>query len=723
MRYLTVCAAVIALSAGCPVWAGPTPSTPPPVDPNAASDPARAALVARLIGELGHDRYRVREAAHQKLLTMADEATVAALKEATRHRDPEVAIRAEEILRKLLHHTHVVVDALGRSIAGAKLEIISAAGGAVASVVSNSLGFVFVDLPSADSGRCRVRFSHPQYGLATGALDVPGDKGVVRVPLVDRRTEAFRRALIGVVLGPDGKGVAGAGVRSTIVRTPGEGLIQYHKNLPAIRTDSAGRFAIYVPDTNPRRERGKLIPLNSRYTVKVTAPDGADLFPYAGEHHNTRPVTVRLRLSEHFHRFRFESPGGGFVTDPKDLVYLGVSYVQPDGRGAVALDRGYVDRGGKLLPGTYRGWDARTNTKFLPLTVTRGSPVELVFWLPPPVSFGGRVVDGITGKPAAGAFVMGYSGHAHNNLALLTGDEWEGLGALPAGQTQDHPAFKPLGRMYGVRAVTRTDRAGRYRITQKPARPFYGLIAFARDRLPYGQHKQALPAPDQAGRIAVPDMPLFPAATVVVEPVFEGKYLPVSPKWLIDGQAQPEWFGRFRAARRRGAQFEYVHWLKLNRPQAIFVPAGLRLRLRFETPYDDKWSNAVYDGTIRLEQGKTLSIGKVAFSPAVAISVRVVGPDGKPIEGVAVRRMYAGTNHSSVAHNTDADGLAYFHANPDSAGKLVVSALTRRNAVAGQPEPVVPFKVGWEAAQDTPYRIALTKEQVARLLGDRRTRR
>ena len=707
MRQVALWVAVIVLSGGRPARAQPMP----------AADAARAELAARLIKELGDDRYRVREAAHQKLLTVADEATIAALKEATKHPDPEVAIRAEEILRKLLHHTHVVVDALGRSIAGAKLEILSASGQEIASVVSNSLGFVFVELPP-DSPRPRVRFSHPEYGLADGPLQVAGDEGMVRVPLVDRRTEAFRRALTGVVLDADGRPLAGAGIRSTIVWTPGEGLIQYQRDLPTIRTDRAGRFAIYVPDTNPKRERGKLIPPNSRYAFRVSPPDGADLFPYAGAHHNTSAVTVRLRRPEHFHRFRFESPDGGFVTDPKHLVYFGVSHVQADSGGTVGLDRRYLADGGKLVLGTYRAWDGRTNVEFLPLTVTKDSPTDLVFRLPAPVTYHGRVVDGITGKPAAGAFVMGYWSHGHNNLALLTDAEWKDLEALPAAQTHDHAALKPLGRMYAVRAVTRTDPAGRYRITEKPAQPFGGLIAFARDRLPYGPDMRALPASDDVHQVAVPEVPLFPAAKVVVEPVWNGQYGSISPLWLIDEQDQPEWIGRLRAACRRGGGIQYVHWLKPNRPQAIYVPAGVRLRLRFETPYDDKWSDATCDKVIQLDTGKEISIGKVTFSPGVALSVQVVGPDGKGVEGVAVRRMYKGTDSWSIAHNTDADGMAWFHADPDSAGTLGISELLRGEAFPRGLRPDVPFQVGRDAPP-APFRITLTAEQVAKLLGDR----
>ena len=103
MRYVALCLAVITISGGCPAWAGPRHPTPPPApadgdsrtEAGVAADAARAQLADRLIKELGDDRYRVREAAHQKLLTMADETTIAALKEATKHPDPEVAIRAE----------------------------------------------------------------------------------------------------------------------------------------------------------------------------------------------------------------------------------------------------------------------------------------------------------------------------------------------------------------------------------------------------------------------------------------------------------------------------------------------------------------------------------------------------------------------------------------------------------------------------------------------------
>ncbi len=674
---------------------------------------AHAQLIARLIEDLGSDLYRVREAAHQKLIDLATPLDLPALKAAAKSDDLEVAVRAEGILRELAQRNYnVCVDAMGKAIYKANVEI-TWKGGESESHVTNMLGCI--SLPNApDRRNARVRFSHPKYGTAEGKLYSPGSKGILRIPLVNKKSEAYKRALKGVVIGPDGRGIEGARVTSKIVRTPGEGLIQYVYNLAAVITDKNGHFSIYVPDLHPKKKRGKLIPVNSHYLITVVPPAGDDLFPVAGRYINTKLAEVALRRPEKFHRFKFESMSGGFVTDPKALVHLSVSYVQPNKGGSVGLDRRYALKGGKLLEGTYIGWDG--HKKFLPLHVTKDSPTELIFRTPPPVTFHGKVIDGITGKPIAGAFVMGYSGLAHNNLALLTDDQWKDLQVLSSNPKMDDPALAPLKRMYSFSALVRTDSEGRYQITQQSDEKFHSMLAFAKDSIPYTHYAFRLPKPDDKNQTPVPDMQLFPAARVIVEPVFSGTtYLSVSPKWIIDRKGQPDWIKKFRAAKTRNAKFAYVHWLKLNKHQAIYVPADLKLKLRLETPYNDELADAKLTKTIKLAQGKELSLGKISFTSAIAISVQVVDSAGKAVEGVAVRRMYKGSNSWSLAHNTDAKGMAYFHAKPNSSGKFGVTEIWKAKQYDDGPEPVAQFKVDSKAATSKPHRITLTDKQVQKL--------
>ena len=113
--------------------------------------------------------------------------------------------------------------------------------------------------------------------------------------------------------------------------------------------------------------------------------------------------------------------------------------------------------------------------------------------------------------------------------------------------------MKLLAKYYGVRKLVRTDGEGRFEITRQPDEGFYGLLAFDRNSVPYEVHVGLL-KPDAERRVDTWDFPLFPAAKVVVRPVFGGDHLSVSPEWLPTADGQPAWFGRFeRCDRRRNA--------------------------------------------------------------------------------------------------------------------------------------------------------------------------
>ncbi|MFB3891259.1 MAG: hypothetical protein ACE15C_04465 [Phycisphaerae bacterium] len=230
---------------------------------------APSAEIAGLIAQLGDTRWTVREAATAKLRSANDPAVIPALRKAAESEDLEVSIRAKLLLAELLNFSHVVVDALGQPIAGASLTILhdnDPSRTKPLAVKTSTFGGATLPSDWVEEA-ARLRVAHPEYGQAEGFASIArpeGDKGPVftqfRVPLVQKDSAAFARALKGTVLGPDDKPVEGARIHCTVVRTPGEGLIQYHNRLPDVLTDAEGKFAIYVPDPNPRNERGKLIP-------------------------------------------------------------------------------------------------------------------------------------------------------------------------------------------------------------------------------------------------------------------------------------------------------------------------------------------------------------------------------------------------------------------------------------------------------------------------------
>jgi hypothetical protein len=289
--------------------------------------------------------------------------------------------------------------------------------------------------------------------------------------------------------------------------------------------------------------------------------------------------------------------------------------------------------------------------------VTANSPEELRFELPHAVTYRGRVVHGVTGEPLAGAFVVGYNSTSHNNLALLTADDWKLLAGTPSNPPLDHPAIKRLRDFYGIQGLVRAGDDGRFTITRGSDQEFYGIMAFAPDRIPFKVSVGSL-KPDQNQQIDVAEFPLFPAAKLLVRPVFAGERLAVMPQWLPEKEGQPDWFDRFQAVGKdSNREFEYVHWLTINEQQPVYVPAGIRLRVRFESPYDDAWGPALVE-TVQLEAGASKEAGDLHFTASLPVVVRVVDSRGKPVEGIPVRRMYHAENAWCVAHNTDKDGRA-----------------------------------------------------------------
>ena len=700
----------------------------PPRDPSAEEMEGR---IDELIRQLGSEQFADREAASKSLTEIGHRAR-AALERATMSPDPEIAFRAKLILDALPRLTHTVLDAMGRPIANAKATVqfskaehvpADAFADRVLPPVVTSLSDLTgrIAVPEVVEGdvAARVTVEHRDYGLARCDVDPSGKQSVIRLPLVRRGTEAHGRSITGRLVDSEGEPVAGAVVRCNEVRTPGEGLIQNLNPSDEVFSDSRGEFAYYLPNEDRKQERGELIPVNSRYGLRITVPGDDSFFPVAGRYANVAPVRIELPRTDRFHRFRFEAVGGTWIDDPEQLRQVRVQYDgRQDGeRFLIDLGPESVVSGCKLIPGTYlaESFVGGKTVAFLPLIVTADSPEELSFTLPHELTYSGRVVDGVTGDPVSGAIVMGWNSTRHNNLAMLTADDWKRLRETPANPPLDHPAINRLRDFYGVEALVRTDDDGQFVIVREPDQEFYGIMAFDEDTLPYKVRVGSL-EPDRSNRVDAGELPLFPAAKIVVRPVFGDGRLSVSPRWLPDKAEQPDWYERFRAAGKSSdREFEYVHWLKLNELQPVFVPAGIRLSVRFEAPYDDQWAPTAVDDVL-LDQRVTKDVGALHFAACLPAAARVVDSRGKPVEGIPVRRIYRDENIWSLAHNTDAEGLAHFHLRPDSTGKFWVSDMPGSNEVRMAANLFSEFQLESEAPE-SPIEITVTDAQIELLRG------
>src|SRR5687767_7361530 len=143
--------------------------------------------------------------------------------------------------------TCLVLDATGQPVAGAEV-VVTFGRLEGEEELPAPFGRFFtkedgtIPLPITRRVEGPMRFSHQEYGISRGTPDGTGEAPVFTAVQVKQGSEAHGRAVSGAVVGPDGRPVAGAVVRCGEVRTPGEGLIQYHGNVTAL-ADEKGRFS------------------------------------------------------------------------------------------------------------------------------------------------------------------------------------------------------------------------------------------------------------------------------------------------------------------------------------------------------------------------------------------------------------------------------------------------------------------------------------------------
>ncbi|MCY2925643.1 MAG: hypothetical protein NT031_09410 [Planctomycetota bacterium] len=241
--------------------------------------------ILELVAQLGDKRWAVREAAHQKLQALRDPEIVPALQQGASSSDLETALSAKSLLAELLDFSHVVLDALGEPIPDATIVLTAPDPGAARlmpslTLTANMFGGVALP-PLWNRPQCMVRFHHKLYGLAQGyepyrpvRPETPGQlvpPTPIVVPMVAQGSPAYAQSLRGQVVGPDGKGLAGAEVSCQNVRSPNGESFSSYDALPAVLTNEDGRFAFYPP-ANSRAQKGRrLVPPGSRYFVSIRA--------------------------------------------------------------------------------------------------------------------------------------------------------------------------------------------------------------------------------------------------------------------------------------------------------------------------------------------------------------------------------------------------------------------------------------------------------------------
>lgn len=684
--------------------------------------------IAQLITKLGDESFEERELASNELANFGLSAKKA-LTEATKNPDLEIVARAQQLLAKLPKNTHTIVDALGEPIPFAKVKFHLQKrniGGHMEEVDAAPLSetktdeFGSVGMPMQVDGAVRVVVvvEHEKYGKGQNEWGPDRTNPQIVFPLVKKGTEAFARALKGFVVDVEGRRVANAVVHCENIRTPGLGLINGKHPVGDAISGEDGTFTVYLPNENEKKERGELIPLNSRYAIRVVVPSDDSLFPLGGSYLNGEPVGLEMARATRKFQFELEDATGSLVEDETQKRQARIQIEQTvDGeRTIVPLDETAALRGAKLIEGKYTA-QLHLNGKmisYLPLVVTADGPERLRFRLPPSTVYEGRLVHGVTGEPLKEAFVIAYSGLARNNLALLTEGDWNRLREVADRTPSDHADLARLRECYSFGVFARTDSNGKFAITQQPDQEVYGLVAFAEDYVPYKVTVGGLKGKGK-DPVAIGELPMFPAAKVVVKPMKEGERLSISPDWAYAEKDLPPWMEKFKAGKKGSErEYEYVHWLVMNEAQPLYIPADLPMKVRFDCPYDDKWTTINIEKEVRLKQGETLDLGELKFVASLPMVAKVVNENGEPIEGAPVRKKLLAHDSWSVVHNTDKEGKAAFYAPPATRGQFRVTDLPGGEEPNKAANLVVEFTAK-EGNEKEPVVIRLTKEQVEAL--------
>jgi len=555
--------------------------------------------------------------------------------------------------------------------------------------------------------------SHPEYGIAWVSKTLRESMTVISLPLVRRDSVAGQRAIWGTIVDPQGNPVAGATIECRSVRTLGEGLINSIDESAKVISDANGFFTFYMPNVRRRDERGLLIPPKSRYQVKIEAPEELELLPYSGGIMNGQESRIIMEWGDYFRTFVFEDDSGP-ISDPERLQTINIIIER---KGKERLRFGYNDwkDAGRFPLGTYQAilYGAGEPSKFEPLEVTEDSPEQLIFRLPESIVYHGRVVEGLTGEPMQGAFVISMWGRRERNLSQITPEQWELLHELPADPCVSDKALEPIQRIYGFKKAVRTDEDGRFEMSFQSWHKFYEFIAFDEDYLGV-KHRVYTSKAGKNRPAEVPVLKLYPAAKVVIEPHVEGKHISIWPRWVIDKDDNPAWVRDFLATDDRSERFfTYDGWLKQNEVQTFHVPAGLNLRIKLDTPYDTQWCPIDIDETINLQQGQTYDLGRHTFDKALKVFVKVVNSAGESVEGVPVRKRI-GDSGWDVPHNTDEKGVARFNLCPYSEGEF--SVMYEENTVYLR--EAIPYEIAGEEDSGASTELSRTSREFTLTLSD-----
>ena len=502
----------------------------------------------------------------------------------------------------------------------------------------------------------------------------------------------------------------------------------------AVGTADDGRFEVpFLPGFQPNINSFRIDkPGYLRKSVAAYTPPNA-----------SGPIeidTIRLIGAESlddYPTFIFQDETGTTI-DPNDFKdsYLSVRRLDGHGFGG-ALARTLERR--PFMPGTY-SLEATYNRKhyvFEPVDLTIARPEIAVFTPqrvePAEVVYQGQIIGGITARPIPRAIVVhGLLGTKRDASGLEPG-QWKAIEALGPNPDPNDPALAPLlDRLnlmeIGTHQCALTDDDGWYHLAVQPRLTGLRevLLAMAQDHLGVSQQLSppktittdtAFLRPDENGIITLPPLKLFPAGTVTVHPVVpdfgaNSRKTRLGLRWRIIEEDPPEWVKGICTSPRDNhwASTFYRYELQPNLDQTVYVPAGLDLKVILHQLFGSPPPPACL-GTVRLEQGQVVKLGRVEFEQGVEIHVHVVNKQGAPVERLPI--LCIDENDMSRYLQTKGEGLASIRVLAHSTGRFCAVYVDRENEA--RVEECIPFQVGGDEDTGREFTLELSDEMIGRL--------
>ena len=566
-----------------------------------------------------------------------------------------------------------------------------------------------------------VVLTHPDYG--TGEVvrhnwgQQPNEIDYI-TPLVRRGSPEAAHSIRGFVLNDTNQPVPGVSMTCSNAEGPNRLHLSAIRAVTVI-TDEHGWFQMYLP-LNPKAAAYEMPP-GCRYRVAVKPPRQSLLVPDVLDISNDEQAALVLVSDLPARKLIFEDANGP-ITEPQKLRGIHMWLRLPGSRRNMYFKYGELKQARKLPLGVFEPWMSYKNHsyRFNTMEVTEESPCELHFVLQrretqESITFTGDVVNGRTGRAVGDVFVI-WADSTEQDLSAITGDQWDRIHELDPAPSLDEPALKPVGLIRPFFAVARTDGNGRFEMTANASRLRDFVIAFEKDYvcIPHYLNREELSNLKESVTMDVGTLRLYPSATVLIRPIIKEPPVRIRAKWKIENNNSYDWSRNLNDDYRSAKQFLVNQYLLPNKVNTMHIPAGVDVQIQFEVLTSLTWDlrqwESLLSEAINASQGQRVDLGRIEFTPKIALYVEVLDPNGNAVEGVAVEN-WTGP-HQCQNCLTDAEGIAEFIVAHSQQGKFAVRCYVSHLS------QTVAYQISGPADANHVYTLQLSEEMMQALFGN-----